>query len=384
MGRKLKPPRLVKPAGQTSGIWYVAYKGEEVSTGHTNHAEAIKWMDGWINGKKEQKANEGRWTVGDAEAFYNSQHCDLHVKAAKEKKRRLAKVCDFVKRETFLDQVATEDMTNFLIHRRKDPGIKKGTCMKDSTIWTEISDFKTCRLFSLNRAKFVPDPKRVFKVSIPEQKPRAGDVAVLTKEEVALLLEAAQDYGEHDRELLGSLYLWLVLAIATGRRTNAIETLRWTQVDWVNGIINFLKPGEVESKKVKGSIAINPWLYPKLEQAYNEMLENDPHNPWVVGFPGRKYNALMRLTRKMGMRHVHPHMLRHTYGSWMVRDGANPFEVAEAMSVSIDTAQKYYFHGSAEHLRKLVNKHALPADFGDIKALKKKPKPKLQVVGAEG
>jgi integrase len=379
MGRKQLDAKCIRqPKGDPNGVFYAVWsepkfskaKGRTVmrqmrETSNTrNQKEAIGWFNGWLQGDQEKIDNQGRLTVGQAEAYYNEQHVDVHVVNPQGQKNTLARVCEFLDRDAFMDEVKTEDMTNYLKKRRKDPGVRRNSTMEDSSIWTEISTFKTCRAFALTNGLFKIKEGVVFNVKIPDTEPRTGDAAVLTRGEVERLMVAAQDHGKHDRRRLGSLYRWLAIAVATGRRTGAIETLEWTQVNFETGIINFLKPGQKETKKVKGAIPIDPWLRPILEIASKERL---PDNPWVLDTPGRKYLAVVQLAAKLGLKHVHPHMLRHSYGTWKVQENANSFAVAQTMGVSEATAQKYYFHGSPEYQRKLVEKHALPEGFGKVR-----------------
>jgi integrase len=63
------------------------------------------------------------------------------------------------------------------------------------------------------------------------------------------------------------LPLFIVIGLYTGRRKDAILSLRWHQVDFDRAIIDFRKPGEAESNKRRGRVRIPDKLLPHLRRA---------------------------------------------------------------------------------------------------------------------
>jgi len=89
----------------------------------------------------------------------------------------------------------------------------------------------------------------------------------LTRSEFARLLWAALKAPK----ARGHLPLFLLLAIYTGRRKEAILSLRWANVDLVNGTIDFRRSGQSETNKKRGTVSVSrqvarassataPWL----------------------------------------------------------------------------------------------------------------------------
>jgi integrase len=70
----------------------------------------------------------------------------------------------------------------------------------------------------------------------------------LTRSEFAKLLWAARKASK----ARGHLPLFMLLAIYTGRRKEAILSLRWANVDLDNGTIDFRRQGQAETKKKRG------------------------------------------------------------------------------------------------------------------------------------
>jgi integrase len=74
----------------------------------------------------------------------------------------------------------------------------------------------------------------------------------LTRAEVAALLRAAL----REPRVRLNLPLFILIAVYTGRREEAILSLRWAQVDLEAGIIDFRAPGAPISNKRRGRVRI--------------------------------------------------------------------------------------------------------------------------------
>lgn len=88
---------------------------------------------------------------------------------------------------------------------------------------------------------------RSVAVTLPARPP--SKTRWLTKEEAARLLRMA-------RTKKARLYmpLFILIGLYTGRRKEAILSLRWPQVDLEARIIDFAKPGEAETSKKRGKV----------------------------------------------------------------------------------------------------------------------------------
>jgi integrase len=61
--------------------------------------------------------------------------------------------------------------------------------------------------------------------------------------------------------------LFIQIGLYTGRRKEAILSLRWPQVDLAAGLIHFDKPGRKQTKKRRGTVRIPARLLPHLRRA---------------------------------------------------------------------------------------------------------------------
>ena len=84
----------------------------------------------------------------------------------------------------------------------------------------------------------------------------------VTRDEAARLLRAAKT----DRSRL-YLPLFILLGLYTGRRSEALLSLRWSQVDLKARTIDFEIPGRQRTNKRRGKVPIPPRLLPHLTRA---------------------------------------------------------------------------------------------------------------------
>lgn len=369
--------------------------------GTTDQKEATAFFNGWLKGETDKVANEGRMTVGEAETYFIEYHVKVDVFPGKNDKNlkhiygNLNRVCTFFGRDTYMGDLGPDDITKYLLVRRagklKGPWkIRRNLTVEylppcsDNASWHDISSFRAMRNFCLERGKL--KMADCFKIKIPEPDFDIDEVKAFTVEEVEEMTKLAQTIGHCDKaKRYTSLYRWLIIAIATGRRTEAIETLRWDRnIIWEKGEmvkIDFRRREEgkggalkvmKETKKRRGVIPISDWLRPHLAAFYAQRL---PGNPWVLDTDGSKYLSFKRLCAMIGLPEAHPHMTRHTFGTWKVNGvfgdngetGANPWDVAETMGCTVKTAQKHYFHGTAAHKQKVLKKFSPPVGFGAVK-----------------
>ena len=101
---------------------------------------------------------------------------------------------------------------------------------------------------------------RFVAVELPER-PEPKD-RWLTRNEAARLIRAS-------RTPQARLYLplYILIGLYTGRRKEAILSLRWPQVDLAAGVIDFDTPGRRRTNKKRGKAPIPPRLLPHLRRA---------------------------------------------------------------------------------------------------------------------
>ena len=208
---------------------------------------------------------------------------------------------------------------------------------------------------------------RPVAVELPER-PEPRD-RWLTRTEAARMIRAA-------RTPQARLYLplFILIGLYTGRRKEAILSLRWPQVDLDAGRIDFEIAGRKRTSKKRGVIPIPPRLLPHLRRARRRGTELGfvihEHGERIgdikKGFAGACERAGLVRWINMGegtiegrpcsllrpVPTVTPHTLRHTAATWIARDGETSLEdAADYLGMSVETLREVYRHHHPDFLR---------------------------------
>jgi integrase len=192
------------------------------------------------------------------------------------------------------------------------------------------------------RAGAINRPILVELPAPPESKDRW-----LTRKEAAALLRAART-----RQARLYMPLFILLGIYTGRRKEAILSLRWPQVDLEAGTIDFDPPGRKRTNKRRGFIPIPPRLMPHLVRARRRGSDLG----YVLHIHGARILDIKKgfegACDRAKLKDVTPHTLRHTAATWIARDGQTSLtDAAEYLAMSEATLRKVYRHHHPEFLR---------------------------------
>lgn len=179
---------------------------------------------------------------------------------------------------------------------------------------------------------------------IPQRLPK-----FLTDDEMKQLLDGqdtSSPEGVRDRALLEFLY-------CTGCRVSEAAHLTWDQIDMKNALVNVIGKGDKERIVYMSDECIEwmkkyhdySWRYwqkhaDEYHTGMNNVFTNSsfaPVNKNII------YNWVSAAGRKAKLKkHVHPHLLRHTFGTTMIRNGANLIAVKDIMGhTSVATTQIY-------------------------------------------
>jgi integrase len=182
---------------------------------------------------------------------------------------------------------------------------------------------------------------RPVPVWIPKS-PEPRDVW-LTRSEAARLLRAA-------RKIHRAPYLSLaiLLGIYTGRRMEAILSLRWHKVDLINETIDYRRPAEAETNKKRGIVKIHRKLLGHLRRAKR----NAGEMAFVVG--GRRLKQIKqsfaRAVAASGIeKKITMHTLKHSCATWLMQQGVTIFDAADFLATSVRTLEKVYAHHAPDH-----------------------------------
>jgi integrase len=179
---------------------------------------------------------------------------------------------------------------------------------------------------------------RTVPVALPD-KPEPKD-RWLTKTEAAALLRSSL------RSSKARLYLplFIVIALHTGARREAILSLRWPQIDLEAGLIAWNPEGRVQTKKRRPKARIPRKLLGHLRRArlrgtdLGYVVHDDGAR---IGDPKKAFAAACRRAR---LEDVSPHVMRHTRATWGMQAGANTWELAGFLGMSEETLRRVYGH----------------------------------------
>ena len=185
----------------------------------------------------------------------------------------------------------------------------------------------------------------------------------LTRQEAAMLLAGALGFSPilfdiGNRQPLRwkrtsrpqyHLALFILIGLYTGRRKEAILSLRWPKVDLVRRKIDFRRDGLAETKKKRGQCAIPSRLLPHLRRA--RKLEFDIGH--IILWEGKPVadikTAFNNAVDRVYLKNVSPHTLKHTAATWLMQSGKDPFKISDFLATSVPTLLKHYGHHNPDH-----------------------------------
>ena len=145
--------------------------------------------------------------------------------------------------------------------------------------------------------------------------------------------------------------LFVLIGIYTGRRKEAILSLRWPQIDLKANRINFEIEGRAVTKKRRGQIPIPTPLLAHLIRARRRGTDLGH----VLHINGKAIGNLKKgfaaACERAGLHGVTPHTLRHTAATWIMQSGVPTWEAAAFLSMSETTLTRVYGHHHPDYMR---------------------------------
>lgn len=203
--------------------------------------------------------------------------------------------------------------------------------------------------------------KKLIKESPVEfiERPKAGQPVTtqtyLTKEEVQLMREKLEEYGDVQ------LQVYAFLSLTTMARVNAIANLKWKQIDWNERIFSDVleKEGKIVelsfSEEVKcylekliehrkeNKIDDHGWVFYSNKVAEDKAISNGTLNDWCK-----------KIGKMIGQPTLHPHDFRHSYATLLKNEGVSLEDVSTMLNHSgTDVTKKFYIKQDTSKVRKL-------------------------------
>lgn len=263
-----------------------------------------------------------------------------------------------------IQSIEAQDLRDYLTYLRTEYRIQKGNKpLSPTTIAKYYRHLK--QIFSAafregyitnNPMLYVPAPPR-------------------TKKPVEALTQAEEQlYTDNLKHEAIDFRAFSLLALQAGLRRGEALGLTWRYVDFDNRLLH-VRQNATESKggvhvdtpKTATSIRtvpLTPYLYETLKELYGDTQHSQdeyllhagddlftPHSPSHYSEMTREYGA------KIGVSHVTPHILRHTFGTHLNQSGVDVKTIQTVMGHSdAATTLNYYVRGNLEHSAAELNR----------------------------
>jgi integrase/recombinase XerC len=174
---------------------------------------------------------------------------------------------------------------------------------------------------------------------------------VLDADEASRLVEVPTDVplGLRDRALLELFY-------SSGLRLSELCALRWSDIDLAGGVVTVLGKGSKQRIVPVGSHARSALAAWRQEQ---RAAPDTPIFPGRHGAPISQRAVQLRLkllAQRQGMfKHVHPHMLRHSFASHILESSGDLRGVQELLGHADIATTQIYTHLDFQHLAKVYD-----------------------------
>lgn len=223
-------------------------------------------------------------------------------------------------RDTTVQKATERDLLAFMSTRPPTPETRNSICsaVHNFYVW----------LKHLGRRRDDPSEK-IKRLPTREPVPKA-----LEQADANLLLGAANARGRRAHAAIATM-------LYTGTRATETRTLQWTALEGAAWL-------RVHGKGAKTRMVP---VHPAALQALHEWREESPSSHWV--FPssvnpeaamsdGMFYRLVRALGKAADLPHLHPHVLRHTFATRLMEQGAELREIQELLGhAHIGTTQRY-------------------------------------------
>jgi integrase len=334
MGRRNQGPRLryLKKRKAYYITWTEHGRSRERSTGTADREQAEVIFAEWLQrrGRRSSPSDPAAILVTDVLNEY-LQERGPKVTAPERIAYAVLSLTDFFEGNTVAD-VTPQTCGRYVEKRGRSQG----------TVRRELGVLRA----AINYAHKCGSITRPVAVDLPER-PEPRD-RWLTRREAANLIRAA-------RTPQARLYmpLFILLGLYTGRRKEAILSLRWPQVDLDGGFIDFEIAGRKRTNKKRGKIPIPARLLPHLRRARKR-------GTWVLHLNGERIGDIKKgfaaACERAGIEGVCPHTLKHTAITWSMQARTDPWQAPGFFATSVETLLRVYGHHHAAYMREAAER----------------------------
>jgi integrase len=268
------------------------------------------------------------FSVADALALYGERHAPTTADPARIG-YAITALLDYWG-DCTIGQVTKQTCKGYERERKRSAG----------TIRRELTTLRAAINFAFSEGRIT----RSVPVWLPDAPP--GRDRWLSRGEATTLLRVARKQGKGTRDYLP---LFILLGLYTGARKEAILSLRWPQVNFERGEIDFNPPGRQQTNKRRSRIPVLDRL-----MTFLRLARRGADLGYVVHHHGARLKDVKRAfataCENAGLEGVTPHTLRHTCGTWMVQHGVPLHHIGGWLGHSHARTTELYAHHSPDHL----------------------------------
>lgn len=220
---------------------------------------------------------------------------------------------------------------------RKYASARRLAGKKEWTIYGELGHLRNVLVWA-EKNKLIPAAPYI---ELPPQPPPKEHF--FTRREISKLIGSA--VTPHVR-------LFMILAIGTGARRQALFDLTWDRVDFERRLIHLKDPGARAPAKGRAIVPMNDMVLKAMVDAERASLSD-----YVIEYGGRPVKSVKRaLTstgNRAGVKGVTAHVFRHSAAVHMAEEGISMEEIAQYLGhTDVNTTRKVYARFSPTFLRK--------------------------------
>jgi integrase len=355
MPRRSKGPRLylrrgrTDKAGRHGSIWIIRDGGGQTSTGCSAHdiAGAERALATYLADKHTKAARAfsrepDEIPIADVLTIYLRDVVPGHSRP-KETKGRIRALNSFFG-DKVLSYVSGETCRGYAKQRSTD-----------ATARRELEDLRA----AINHHRREGLCNKIVEVLLPPERP-ARD-RWLTRSEAAQLIWAAWRYREvqkgkpTDRRSRQHVARFILVALYTGTRASAVcgaalePTPGHGWIDLENGVFYRRPPGQRETKKRQPPVPLPNRLLAHLRRWKGQ------GQRFAVEWNGEAIKSISKafanVVPNAGLGDdVTPHVLRHTAATWLIQAGADIWEAAGYLGMTVEMLSRRYGHHHPDHL----------------------------------
>ncbi|WOF43546.1 site-specific integrase [Sphingopyxis indica] len=333
MSRPRAEPRLEidrkDPGGNFYIYWTEGGRSREKSTGTRDRREAELFRATWLIARHKPKGPRDPAEVLIAETLNNYMLKRMPKVADKERIQNAVSAMLPFWRNRYVSEVTEGSCDDYLVWRNR----------ATETMRRELGVLAA----AINRA--FRDGLISRTVTVFRPAPSEGRIRFLECHEAVKLVRAA---SRVDRAA-GHLPLFLIIGMLTGQRKEAILSLKWADIDFERGYIDWNPAGRRRTKKERPRTTIPKRLVKQLKRRRRKY----PQDEYVVTYQGHpikdiknSFHAAVALADipTTGHRKVVPHTLRHTCATWLMQKGIDKHEACGFLGMTRETLEKNYGH----------------------------------------